>query len=723
MDYTVRRAEVDLIALEGHLASLDAVRAQLETRNITQGLALECDALMHANRGQGSLLALAYDRSATSKDYQVALEGVINTVWETIKLVVRKIIEYVKKFWLWITGKSNTVTPEKAEAAEQAASGFEKAFRDWLEQLPHVEVDLQFTKDGKTTTFTNKKDGGATDPEVERLNKQAEASHAEADRLRSQIPEIQRRGDEAVKLVKEHGPEKAAQMIRDGHLVNELKDHVSEAAKDAEHTQNLTDKLKQPHEAIKPLDPSSIKVTRREGATDPKTQFHVNQVNETAARVREQNDKVNEMLDGHPSKTFDLDAGTVRGQGGPVTDALNARKPKIGQTSAKLDPEKHKAESSAHAQQIQSQIDDEQGLLDAANERLSDTRRRKQNGQPMHSMYGGGNDHDHWIGSDEDFVKKSQAKIDGLRAKLGKPATESIATEDAGIGHLKPVDALNATAESMKSQFLSGLPRPEALILFSQSYGSNLEQLAREFSHLKPIEALARRYEQLNELLPKFIAEAAQIDTIKDASERQQRIADFQHRVEKTLESALDREGGKTDDADQLASDIKRFQAARESHGTGDFEIDTPATGDRLMHVAAITDTTFRTVRAVIAEVQSAATELKTLETALEGLSSKIVAISAGSSASATDYVAHALNSEVRFVSMRVRTITQGMAVFTNYYTDAHRAVSRYQKFVIKVVDTALKQMNGEHEFQEDRVRSALAHMRDASRSFDRLAA
>ncbi len=68
-----------------------------------------------------------------------------------------------------------------------------------------------------------------------------------------------------------------------------------------------------------------------------------------------------------------------------------------------------------------------------------------------------------------------------------------------------------------------------------------------------------------------------------------------------------------------------------------------------------------------------------------------------------------------------MRSIVQGLGVFTNYYSDAHRAVSRYQKFVIKVVEAALHEMKGDHEFQEEQIRSLLAKLRDANNAFDRI--
>jgi len=688
MDYKIRKVEVDLIALESRVASLDAMRAELGERKITQGLALECDALMHNHRSdRGSLIGLRYNHNASSKDYQVALEGIISTVWEHIKIIFAKIVEYVKKFWSWITGKSNQNTTQKAEQAEQSANAFDEAWQRFMEGIDQAaEKTGDAVRDAANATAAKVKEAGSAVGDTVRqasqatstaVHKAGDAVNAVKDKALNMEGKVVRalRGEGTGKEEASVGPEEENvfdKKMRNLPGATDVKRHNGDGTVDTLKPSNQDDKSMTADK--------HFKVTRREGMKDPRSEFHKNQINRTIEDMHASSKKINDALHGHPSQR-------------------------------KLDPEK--------AKQIQEQIDDQQSLIDAAHERMNDTKSRKLAGKPMHSMFGGsGQDHDHWLKTDEEFIRKTQEKIDDLKAQLGTPATEGISLEDAGLRQ-KPSEILNSVALSMKSQFLSGLPRAETLILFSPAYAAELEKMAREFARLKPIDALMKRYTAIDTWLGKAMGEAATVDAIKDINEYRPRLEDFR----KSFEAEVNHVHEEGDDATMLANDVARFHASREDHGSDSFAIETPQTGDQLMRVSQVTDTTFRAVKAVSQEIANAGSELKRLENLFEQLSTKINTASAGGTGNtgARDFVAHTLQGEVRLVSSKVRSIVQGLAVFTNYYGDAHRAVSRYQVFVIKVVEAALHEMKGDHEFQEEQLRSVLGKMRDAHNAFDRL--
>ncbi len=761
MDYTVRKVEVDLIALEGHLASLDAVRAELGERKITQGLALECDALMHNYRGQqGSLISLRYNHNATSRDYTVALEGIISTVWEHIKMIFAKIVEYVKKFWAWITAKSNQNTPQKAEQAEQSSEEFRDVWDEIMSKYTNMDASVTtYDAEGKATTKSYK-DGAP----ISTTEKQTEATRGEsapqdpheAHKNFKHIDQLDVKYGKDSNLLKgdndatnpDAPPEKTSHSFRNGKWVEDAKpagsksdpfkemtaevnktnqnvaEHVKNAhavndilnglnpssqddklvqatgeyahasGKEAKELHEHTQTLNKPHDAVKPLDiqkfkselpgaKTSIKVTPTGKTGNPGVDAATHRTRDTMREVDEQNKKVNDLLKDHPSQNGDV---TMQRAGEHLL------------------------------QKLESDLADTEGKIASIQSEIDGAKKAGQTGDAISKL----ESKKKWYQESADIQKDSVEKFrKQIEAHHSKPATEGISLEDAGMRAQKPAEIFNTVALSMKSQFLSGLPRPETLILFSPNYAAELEKLAREFARLKPIDALMKRYTAIDQWLGKAMGEAATIDAIKDINEYRPRLEDFR----KSFEAEVNHIHETPDDAELLAGDITRFYASREDHGSNAFAIETPQTGDQLMHVARVTDTTFRAVRAVTAEIKDAGAELKRLENLFESLSTKINTASAGGTGNtgARDFVAHTLQSEVRLVSSKVRSIVQGLGVFTNYYSDAHRAVSRYQKFVIKVVEAALHEMKGDHEFQEEQIRSLLAKLRDANNAFDRI--
>jgi hypothetical protein len=675
MDYTIRKVEVDLIALEGHLATLDAMRAELGERKVSQGLALECDALMHANRGDGSLISLRYKYDATSKDYTVALEGIISTVWEHIKMIFAKIVEYVKKFWAWITGKSNSVTPEKVEAAESSMSNFEEVWETFLREVANPAA-AKVKEAGQAVGDVVRDASQATSRAV---HKGLDAVDAVKDKaLGIKHPDENTPPDPNAERDKfRHIDQLDVKYGKDSKLLKGDNDATNPDASTEKKPSHSFRNGKWVEDGGK-----SIKVTPTGKTGNPGVDAATHRTRDTMREVDEQNKKVNDMLKDHPS------------QNGDVT------KQKVG----------------AHQlQKLESDLADTEGKIASIQSEIDEAKKAGQTGDAISKL----ESKKKWYQESADIQKDSVEKFrKQIEAYHSKPATEGISLEDAGMRQ-KPAEILNAVALSMKSQFLSGLPRPETLILFSPNYAAELEKLAREFARLKPIDALMKRYTAIDGWLGKAMGEAARIDAIKDINEYRPRLEDFR----KSFEAEVNHIHEMPDDAEQLASDISRFHASRDDHGSNAFAIETPQTGDQLLHVASITDTTFRVVRAVTAEIKDAGSELKRLEDLFEGLSTKINTASAGGegNSGARDFVAHTLQSEVRLVSSKVRSIVQGLSVFTNYYSDAHRAVSRYQKFVIKVMEAALHEMKGDHEFQEEQLRSLLAKLRDANLAFERI--
>jgi hypothetical protein len=683
MDYTIRKVEVDLIALEGHLASLDAMRAELGEHKVTQGLALECDALMHANRGHGSLISLRYNHNATSRDYTVALEGIISTVWEHIKMIFAKIVEYVKKFWAWITGKSNQNTTQKAEQAEQSASAFDEAWQRFMDGIDQaVEKTGDAVRDAANATAAKVKEAGSAVGDTVRQASQATSTavHKAGDAVNAVKDKALNMEGKVVRALRGEGTgkEEASVGPEEENVFDKKMRNLPGATEVVRHNGDGTvDNLK-PMTADK-----HFKITRREGATDPRSEFHKNQINRTIEDVREQSAKVDDALKDHPSQNGDV---TMQKAGEHLL------------------------------QKLESDLADTEGKIASIQSEIDGAKKAGQTGDAISKL----ESKKKWYQESADIQKDSVEKFrKQIEAHHSKPATEGISLEDAGMRAQKPAEIFNTVALSMKSQFLSGLPRPETLILFSPNYAAELEKLAREFARLKPIDALMKRYTAIDQWLGKAMGEAATIDAIKDINEYRPRLEDFR----KSFEAEVNHIHETPDDAELLAGDITRFYASREDHGSNAFAIETPQTGDQLMHVARVTDTTFRAVRAVTAEIKDAGAELKRLENLFESLSTKINTASAGGTGNtgARDFVAHTLQSEVRLVSSKVRSIVQGLGVFTNYYSDAHRAVSRYQKFVIKVVEAALHEMKGDHEFQEEQIRSLLAKLRDANNAFDRI--
>jgi hypothetical protein len=160
MDYTLNRVEVDVLALEQQIKSLEGVRVALESQALTLNVALEGDALMtDKNPWYGSLVGMHFDTKRPAKDYQMALEGVVDTVWEKIKAFFAKIVEYLKRFWAWLTGQHNNLTPEKVGSAETLAKKTADEIVKAVGTVKHLEVHVK-AKDGSEAHVVATEDAG-----------------------------------------------------------------------------------------------------------------------------------------------------------------------------------------------------------------------------------------------------------------------------------------------------------------------------------------------------------------------------------------------------------------------------------------------------------------------------------------------------------------------------------------------------------------------------------
>jgi hypothetical protein len=91
----------EFLALESHLEALFRVRQQLlKDGALSTTVALEADAAS----GGSQYALLQFSAATKSEKTRIALEGIVSTVWETIKKLLKKALDLIKRFLAWLRG-------------------------------------------------------------------------------------------------------------------------------------------------------------------------------------------------------------------------------------------------------------------------------------------------------------------------------------------------------------------------------------------------------------------------------------------------------------------------------------------------------------------------------------------------------------------------------------------------------------------------------------------
>ncbi|WP_144106767.1 hypothetical protein [Paraburkholderia sp. BCC1886] len=123
-------ADRELLALEGEIGTLLAVRSQMLAQGFTTHLALEAD----QHLGGSQYASLAFSGKTRSVKLQIAIEGITTTVWDGIKKMFRKLSELIKRFVAWFKGDGKKFDAAHLQGVDAAA----KAVSDRILQLDRI---------------------------------------------------------------------------------------------------------------------------------------------------------------------------------------------------------------------------------------------------------------------------------------------------------------------------------------------------------------------------------------------------------------------------------------------------------------------------------------------------------------------------------------------------------------------------------------------------------
>jgi hypothetical protein len=131
MKQELERPGQELLALESQMDALSSVRDQLmRSGSLSTTIALEADAA----QGGSHYASLQFSGATKSERTRVALEGIVSTVWDTIKKLVRKAIEMIKRFIGWLKGDGKKFDEEHLRAVEDLG----KKLADGVERLAKI---------------------------------------------------------------------------------------------------------------------------------------------------------------------------------------------------------------------------------------------------------------------------------------------------------------------------------------------------------------------------------------------------------------------------------------------------------------------------------------------------------------------------------------------------------------------------------------------------------
>jgi hypothetical protein len=304
------------------------------------------------------------------------------------------------------------------------------------------------------------------------------------------------------------------------------------------------------------------------------------------------------------------------------------------------------------------------------------------------------------------------------RKKRGKK-TEEVATEDANLGdHGGSMAMLNSKAEEGAEAFQKSLTQPEKLILFSESYVTDMEGLAKRFARQNPIQQLTSKYQRMNESLEKILNEAKQIDAHEDFSERRTGLEQFKESLANTFKSF---DSSHDDIAKALDEDIVKFHGARKGSEHEAHESDALAHPDRLIGLISQRQSAFLVIREVVGQVKFTLDELKKVQGVFEELVKKIESIEANNTSKhheAQSYAAQCLLTEAHAAIGQIRSISQGIAIFPLYFNDTHAALGKLQKHVLNIFGSTVKAMMDTDDFETDLIRTQFGKLQQAHSRF-----
>jgi hypothetical protein len=127
----ITKDSTDYLALEAQLDALTTVRSQLmQSGSLSTVIALEADAAL----GGSHYAALQFSSKTKGERARIALEGIVSTVWDTIKKLIRKSVEMIKRFIGWLKGDGKKFDEEHLRAVEEAG----KKLADGIERLAKI---------------------------------------------------------------------------------------------------------------------------------------------------------------------------------------------------------------------------------------------------------------------------------------------------------------------------------------------------------------------------------------------------------------------------------------------------------------------------------------------------------------------------------------------------------------------------------------------------------
>jgi hypothetical protein len=607
MDYQTKHAETDVLALESALTTLAQVREQLQSKTLTQSIALEADRLVDPSSGQ------FLDAYFSGKQHEIALESLMHSIWQKIKEFFGKIIEYLKRFWMWITGQSNKVDMVKIDQAEKASAAFDAAVSILMNDLGQMNKGMTGTPGSGVP--------GAAEAHVQKESTRDNSNATDVDF--KETP----KGGSSVDL---HTRDSLDKTMSDPHAKLDLSKGAA-----ASKSSSLGDDIKQTHEQIKADKKGS------EAAHDTVQNFLDGLVNQRAQQKAEDN------------------AGRLK---------------KFEQ------------------------------LLQNSERDLS-AERAKRVSRPSRISE---------LEDDVDYYKKSIEKL--------KTATESISLEDAGL-KAKPSDVLRATILAALPHFKKSLTHAELYVIFSTAYTDALDKFGQQFVRSAVVKDAMHRFHAFGDWQTKMMGEAARVDGVKDFSQYRVRLDDFQHMFEEDTNKLAGGDG--SDKAlETLMNDVKAFYNFHEGYGDPK-DLENSNNADALLQRAGKLDACFRSLKHVFPEVQNLANELKDVEGLFEKMKANLDQEEhqqKEGNHGARDLVLHRMQSEAAWMVQVIRTVTKGVGAFPLYFKDAHTAIVKYQRMVMRVFEDTIKSLRGEYEFQEEQIKSSLAKLRDASNAFARLA-
>ncbi|SAK58972.1 hypothetical protein AWB81_01774 [Caballeronia arationis] len=102
----------------------------MQSGTLTTGIALEADSVL----GGSHFASLQFSGGTKSERTRVALEGIVSTVWDTIRKLIRKSVEMIKRFIGWLRGDGKQFDEAHLSAVEEQG----RKLADGIERLAQI---------------------------------------------------------------------------------------------------------------------------------------------------------------------------------------------------------------------------------------------------------------------------------------------------------------------------------------------------------------------------------------------------------------------------------------------------------------------------------------------------------------------------------------------------------------------------------------------------------